>query len=219
MRASELVYTWQLNITPIKSVRELIRFAVLDASVWLIVSTSFVTRESTSPFVVESKNLSGRRLTFSSMSRRRRRDIYRTAKRTPYAGTRWGGWAGQQNLWTGSYRWLNFGKPCAENSHISGTILTFSFGRSSGTGSSESWSAHVYPFSWRNGSMGCSVQCQARNSEKASLSTNTEFSEKIDEITNADVEIVEFRNKLINKILSNSRIRLKVDSAQRRVFL
>src|SRR5688572_15331966 len=41
-------------------------------SVWLTVSTSLVTRESTSPWLVPSKYLSGIRLIFSEMSLRKR---------------------------------------------------------------------------------------------------------------------------------------------------
>ena len=64
------------QMTPTNSASELMRFAVLEESVWLIVSTSFVTRERMSPLVAVSKYRSGRRLIFSSISRRRRFAVY-----------------------------------------------------------------------------------------------------------------------------------------------
>jgi uncharacterized membrane protein len=58
--------------TPTTVTTEVMIWLRLWLRVWLTVSTSLVMRESTSPCVVVSKYLSGIRLIFSEMSRRKR---------------------------------------------------------------------------------------------------------------------------------------------------
>ncbi len=61
-----------MTSTPTTVTTEVMICDRLWLSVWLTVSTSLVTRESTSPWLVPSKYLSGMRLIFSAISLRKR---------------------------------------------------------------------------------------------------------------------------------------------------
>ena len=79
-RVSSQLMVSIITSTPTTWVTEVMSWVMLWLRLWLRVSTSLVTRESTSPWVLVSKYFIGRRLIFREISRRRLYDTFGTRR-------------------------------------------------------------------------------------------------------------------------------------------